>query len=534
MTGRRVRAWSLRHRLVAAFALAGALALLAIALTVTAATRLSSAQNRVVSDLFDAHSHSSALLQAALDQETGVRGYALTRQERFLEPYSEGQAREEADAARLRVLLAGTAHLQREVDRLQASIRDWRETYAEPTIETVRSGQVVDDADLAEAQVTFEGIRAGFADYRAQILAVREEAIAELRTATKTLLLVVAFGICGLVVAGAVLWVALRRWVTEPLAAVSADVREVASGDLLHPIAAAGPPEITRLAGEVDIMRQRILAEYSAANQARQETLAASALLQEQAEDLRRSNTELEQFAYVASHDLQEPLRKVASFCQLLERRYAGQLDERGEQYIAFAVDGAKRMQRLINDLLAFSRVGRANVTFQPVDLATVLEQALRQLAAALEDSGAEVTHEPLPVVAGDFGLLVQLFQNLIGNAVKFRGEQAPRVHIGCRTQGERVELSCTDNGIGIEPQYADRIFVIFQRLHAKEAYDGTGIGLALCKKIVEHHGGRIWLDTPSGTGTSFRFTLPAMMSSEPVPPGSVSAPAHAERILAP
>jgi len=524
----------LRRRLVVAFALAGSLALIAIVLTVTAASRVSTAQSRVVGDLFEAYSRSAALLQAALDQETGVRGYALTGQERFLEPYTEGQAREQQHAARLRIVLEDTASLRGDVDRLQASILRWRETYAEPIVTAARGGQRVNDSDLTAEKAAFDQIRLEIADYRAEIIAVREDAVEELRSATRTLLLVVGLGICGLVVAGGVLWVALRRWVTDPLAAVSADVREVASGDLLHPIAATGPPEIITLANEVDGMRQRILAEYSAANSARQEALAMTALLEEQAEDLRRSNTELEQFAYVASHDLQEPLRKVASFCQLLERRYAGQLDERGEQYIAFAVDGAKRMQRLINDLLAFSRVGRANTTFQPVDLGAVLEQALRQLAGALEDSDAEITHDPLPVVPGDFGLLVQLFQNLVGNAVKFRGEQVLRVHLGARVLGEVVELSCSDNGIGIEAQYADRIFVIFQRLHAKEAYDGTGIGLALCKKIVEHHGGRIWLDTQAGAGTSFRFTLPAMMSDEPVPPGSASVPSPAERMRAP
>ncbi len=527
---------SLRQRLVVAFATTAVLAVMAIALTVTAATRLSSVQDRVVSDLFEAYSRSAALLQAALDQETGVRGYALTGQESFLEPYVDGQIREQRDADRLRVLLAETPELQRDVDGLQQSIRAWREAYAEPTIADVRAGQQALPADeLTAERAVFDQIRADFADYRARILAVRGDGMSELRVATRTLLVVVGLGICGLVVAGGVLWMALRRWVTDPLASVSADVREVTTGDLLHPIGAAGPPEITRLAGEVDGMRRRILAEYTAANEARQEALTATALIEEQAQDLRRSNTELEQFAYVASHDLQEPLRKVASFCQLLERRYAGQLDERGEQYIAFAVDGAKRMQRLINDLLAFSRLGRGGLSQEPVDLGVALDQALRQLAVTLEDSGAQVTRDALPVVPGDGGLLVQLFQNLVGNAVKFRSEAAPRVHIGSRSQGEFVEVSCTDNGIGIEPQYADRIFVIFQRLHAKEAYDGTGIGLALCKKIVEHHGGRIWLDATVTTGSTFVFTLPAMMGQESAPrSGPAAVPAPAERMLHP
>jgi light-regulated signal transduction histidine kinase (bacteriophytochrome) len=209
----------------------------------------------------------------------------------------------------------------------------------------------------------------------------------------------------------------------------------------------------------------------------------------------------------------------VASFCQLIERRYKGQLDERGEQYIEFAVDGAKRMQQLINDLLAFSRVGRAGNDFAPVDLEQVLAQAERQLELALDDVDAVVTHDPLPTVDGDHSLLVQLFQNLIGNGVKFRGTEAPRVHIGASRSAEHPDLwefSCSDNGIGIEEQYQDKIFVIFQRLHGRDAYGGTGIGLAMCKKIVEHHGGRLWLDsTPRDTpGAVLRWTLPARQTA--------------------
>ena len=278
------------------------------------------------------------------------------------------------------------------------------------------------------------------------------------------------------------------------------------------------PDEIAVLAEQIDRMRSRILQEYALAEASRMEALEARALVEEQAEDLRRSNTELEQFAYVASHDLQEPLRKVASFCQLIERRYKGQLDERGEQYIEFAVDGAKRMQALINDLLTFSRVGRAGSSFAPVDLEQVQGQAERQLELTIEEAGAVVTHDPLPTVDGDHSLLVQLFQNLIGNGVKFHGDDPPRVHIGAAASAEDPalwEFTCSDNGIGIEEQYQDKIFVIFQRLHGRDAYGGTGIGLAMCKKIVEHHGGRLWLDTtPRDTsGAVLRWTLPVRHS---------------------
>ena len=221
-------------------------------------------------------------------------------------------------------------------------------------------------------------------------------------------------------------------------------------------------------------------------------------------------DAELEQFAYVASHDLQEPLRKVASFCQALERRYHGQLDERADQYIDFAVDGAKRMQVLINDLLAFSRVGRSGRELEPVDLNDVLAQAKRSLASSLADSGAIVSVEQLlPVVRGDPTLLLSLFQNLIGNAIKFRGSEPPVVRLSALARNDQWELAFSDNGISIDPEYSARIFVVFQRLHTKEAYPGTGMGLAMCRKIVEYHGGRMWLEPDRTLGAEFRFTLP-------------------------
>jgi light-regulated signal transduction histidine kinase (bacteriophytochrome) len=243
--------------------------------------------------------------------------------------------------------------------------------------------------------------------------------------------------------------------------------------------------------------------------------------LDEQAVELRRSNAELEQFAYVASHDLQEPLRKVASFCQLLEKRYGDKLDERGVEYIGFAVDGAKRMQVLINDLLSFSRVGRFSTVQVEVPLDTTLDIALGNLATAIEESGAEIVRlkRRLPHVSGDATLLTMLWQNLIGNAVKFRrNDSPPRIVIDCgRGTGDGQSqwlLSVTDNGIGIAEEFSDKVFVIFQRLHGRDVYTGTGLGLALCKKIVEHHGGTIWIDTSYTDGTRFEFTLPVAAST--------------------
>jgi PAS domain S-box-containing protein len=235
----------------------------------------------------------------------------------------------------------------------------------------------------------------------------------------------------------------------------------------------------------------------------------AEEALNTQAQELARSNADLEQFAYVASHDLQEPLRMVASYTQLLARRYKDRLDDDAHEFIAYAVDGVTRMQALINDLLAYSRAGSRTSTPVPTDLNAVLQRVLVSLAAAIEESGAEVTSGPLPTLPADGSQIAQVLQNLIGNAIKFRGEQPPRVHVSARLEGGTWTLSVRDNGIGIAPEFAERIWVIFQRLHSRAEYPGTGIGLAICKKIVERHGGRIWVQPAPEGGSDFRFTLP-------------------------
>ena len=233
--------------------------------------------------------------------------------------------------------------------------------------------------------------------------------------------------------------------------------------------------------------------------------------LQSHVQELARSNEELQQFAYVASHDLQEPLRMVASFTQLLARRYQGKLDKDADEFIGFAVDGVNRMQRLIQDLLEYSRVGTRGHDFKPVPAGQALARALANLQLRVEETGASIIQGKLPAVLGDETQLTQLFQNLVGNALKFHGASAPRVLVEAERQGPVWRFTVEDNGMGIEPQYHERIFIIFQRLHAKEEYPGTGIGLAICKKIVERHGGRIGLDSQPGQGTTFWFTLPAL-----------------------
>ena len=232
--------------------------------------------------------------------------------------------------------------------------------------------------------------------------------------------------------------------------------------------------------------------------------------LAERAEQLARSNAELEQFAYVASHDLQEPLRMVSSYTQLLGKRYKDRLDADAQEFIGYAVDGASRMQALINDLLAFSRVGTRGGTFEPTSSEAALERALANLRLAVQESGATVSHGPLPTVVADAVQLTQLFQNLVGNAVKFRGAEPPRVHVAAEPAGDEWVFSVRDNGIGIAPEYRDRVFALFQRLHGRGEYPGTGIGLAICKKIVERHGGRIWVESAPGAGSTFHFTVPS------------------------
>ncbi|MEJ2032928.1 MAG: ATP-binding protein [Deltaproteobacteria bacterium] len=252
-----------------------------------------------------------------------------------------------------------------------------------------------------------------------------------------------------------------------------------------------------------------LLAELKEANEQLEEKVG------ERTAELERSNQELEQFAYVVSHDLQSPLRTIAGFLQLLAHRYQGELDTEADEFISFAVDGAERMKQMINDILAFSRVGTRRDSLEPTDCRDVLLDVLADLQSEITDSCAKITHEGLPTVAADCNQLAQLFQNLIGNALKYRKpDEPPRIHIAAEVKETEWEFQVRDNGIGIDPQYAERIFQIFQRLHTRKESPGTGIGLAICKKIVERHGGRIWVESEPGKGSTFFFSLPRTLDS--------------------
>ncbi|WP_051095135.1 sensor histidine kinase [Streptomyces sp. LaPpAH-108] len=462
-------------------------------------------------------------LQAALvNQETGIRGYAIAADRQFLTPYTEGKSDEARSAARLRKLVGDRPDLLADLEAVERQAADWRRSYAEPMAASVTPGDPkrVDKTTAERGRRDFDRLRATWAKQNADLArSVREGhvEIAHERTVRNSVLggMVALFLLTGIALAFLV-----RMLVARPLEILGTASRRVSGGDFAHVITGSGPADLVALADDVEGMRKRIVAELDASRDQERTLAQQTADLDAQAVELRRSNVELEQFAYVASHDLQEPLRKVASFCQLLEKRYGDQLDDRGRQYIDFAVDGAKRMQVLINDLLTFSRVGRLNDTRVPVGLDQALDKALTNLGAAVEESGAVIDRpDTLPEVVGDPTLLAMLWQNLVGNALKFRdAERVPHLTVTCEPDPDEpgmVRICVKDNGIGIPGQFAEKVFVIFQRLHSRDAYGGTGIGLALCKKIVEHHGGRIWLDTACTDGTRFCLTLPP---AAPVP----------------
>jgi signal transduction histidine kinase len=494
-----------------------------------ALVRLHDSRNRVLDVIDPATLAAQQLDNALVNQETGVRGYALSAQQSFLTPYTQGVTEEQVATGSLRQLASGLpAATTKDLDSVIAQAQFWRTHYAQPTISQVRhTGKPVLSPDVITGKADFDALRGKVAVLQADVASARSSAVAGLNDDSTTLdavFIAVAIGLALIVV---LLALGLRAIAIRPLDRLAAQARQVADGDFEHEVTMRGPREVTQLAADVNTMRERILKELSA-------TREANAILQAHSAELQRSNSELEQFAYVASHDLQEPLRKVASFSQLLQRRYAGKLDARADQYIEFAVDGAKRMQALINDLLAYSRVGRSDREPALVSSDAALTQARANLAEQIEETGATIETGHLPLVLAELPLLIAVFQNLLSNALKFSGGKPPRVVITVQRDEPFWRFSFSDNGIGIEPEYAERIFVIFQRLHERGAFTGTGIGLSMTRKIIEYFGGQIWLDTSFTDGTRFYFTLPMPQEETMIPdlpelPGSVAdSPAEA------
>jgi signal transduction histidine kinase len=494
------RHWPLARVFVVGAVLAALVATGTVALGAVALWRLTAARVELLDRVGPAVRAAQQLSAAQLEQETGVRGFLLTGQRQFLDPYFAGVDRSKAAVADLRASVEVFPEIGPEVDAAVLAEQDWRTAYAEPIVAADPAAP-----GLSAGRAFFDRVRGATSALEDRLGVLRLEGREQLVSASSFLAWAGAtIGVTLLVLLAAVGF-GLRRMVLRPVSDLAAQVREVVAGDTDRQVDVDGPGEIRELGADVDAMRRHILRDLDDAQ-------SVNRRLDDQARELERSNRDLEQFAYVASHDLQEPLRKVASFCQLLQRRYAGKLDERADQYIAFAVDGAQRMQQLINDLLTFSRVGRTTENFGSVDLGAMAAAAAAQLEQAREEAGGEIVLGALPTVPGDPGLLQSLLANLIGNGLKFhRKGVAPVVRVGAQRDGDVWTITVADNGIGIEPEYREKIFVIFQRLHGRDDYPGTGIGLALAKKIVEFHQGHIALAAGDGQGTTIRFTLPAL-----------------------
>ena len=405
---------------------------------------------------------------SVLDAETAERGYLIAAEDWYLSPFETGRDHANEEVAQIRELTADNLNERRALDRLEPLI-----TAKLANMEgNLRSRN--EKGWATRAAPVREGSGKELMDQIRQAIAVMKQAedrllvlrLAELKASSRrtrgVIIVGEALGLFFLLVAGHLVQQEMKK-----LAGAEAEVR-------------AFNAELAQRTVE----------------------------LAERAKELERSNQELQQFAYVASHDLQEPLRTISSFTQLLARRYQNELDDKAQEFISFAVEGCQRMHALINDLLSFSRVGSQGQPLVPLECDAVLDRVLKGLAVTIKNSRALITRDPLPTVLADEVQLSQLFQNLVGNAIKFRGENEPRVHISSERSGAGWKISVSDRGIGIAAEHQDRIFVIFQRLHTKTEYPGTGIGLAICKKITERHGGRIWVEPSPGGGSTFCFTM--------------------------
>jgi len=460
----------------------GLAAALAILLLV-AALSYSSFLRNIADNRWVTHTHLVLELLDSLqihltDAETGERGYIITGLESYLRPYDDAHSRVLQNLHTLRELTADNPAQQQSLGRL------------EPLV-AARLGELQDRIDVRKRKGLVAGAAAVAEGSREQLMDQIRALVSSMKQEEDRLL--------------------VRR--SSELQASSLRTRVIlVIGEVLGFLflAAAGfviqQEMVRRASAEEEVRKLNKSLERRVAER--------TAELAERAKDLERSNMELQQFAYVASHDLQEPLRTIASFTQLLAKRYNDKLDDKAREFINFAVDGSKRMQTLINDLLAFSRVGTQGKPFAPTNCDVLLDRILKNLKTGIENSGAVITRDRLPMVMGDEVQLAQLLQNLLTNAMKFCGADVPRIHISAVQDGMGWKIMVRDNGIGISPEHGDRIFVIFQRLHTKTQYPGTGIGLAICKKVAERHGGRIWVEPAPGGGSTFCFTI---VGGEPI-----------------
>ncbi|MFJ6725342.1 ATP-binding protein [Streptomyces sp. NPDC091281] len=547
-----IRRWTTRRWL--RVGVGAALVLLAVlsGVGVWAMDRATSLTHELVDTRSPSLTNSVRLETALVNQETGVRGYGLTGDRQFLEPYQKGLADQKTAVDRLGELLVNNARGRSDLRTVLDRARTWQELLAVPVASAPAGAPVPLATERADAgKAAFDRLREAMTVQQDHLRDARVDAVDDLKSAERLRNLVFAVIAAVIALMAVAVFEGLRRGVTQPLTRLGVDARRVTRGDFDHRITASGPADLRELGADIESMRRRLADELGTSERQR-------LLLDARTADLKRSNEELEQFAYIASHDLQEPLRKVSSFSQLLQRRYGGRLDERADQYIAYAVDGANRMQVLINDLLAFSRVGRLDSDREPVDLDALVDRTFDTLSISIEESGARVERDDLPTVLGDATQLGMVWQNLIANAVKFRSpDRTPEIRVtvaevpGPQAAADRADDHATgtggaetereargmwrftvrDNGIGIDQAYADRIFVIFQRLHTKDRYPGSGIGLAMCKKIVEHHGGTITLDATEGPGTSISFTLPRRPALPAIPEGEAAQVAEAEGV---
>jgi len=441
----------------------------------------------------------SALETSLVNLENGVRGYVASGRERLLEPFRTARRMYPAQAERLSRLVADEPRQQAAVRQITTGINDYVALWALPLVGLADERREVAQSVLATGtgRERLDTLRSELATLfaRERSVAAERERRADRRSDTAVVLGLIGMGLVALVALA--MWLALRRSILRPVERVALATRAVADGDLTVHVPADREDEIGTLARSFNDMTDAL-------NRSHQE--------------LERSNHDLEQYAQMASHDLQAPLATIDLYLRLIERRLPDASQEELVQLLAGVGGSTDRMRSLVRDLLHLARVGRGEPRRETLDTRAVLDRALENLAGPIEERGADVSAGPLPIVSGDPGQLSLLFQNLLGNAIKFSDHDAPHVSVTASIEGDEAQFAVRDNGIGIDPQHAERIFQPFQRLHGEDRYEGTGIGLAICQRIVSHHGGRIWAESTVGAGSTFRFTLP-LAGESPSPP---------------